>query len=244
MIDFNIIKFKTIDSTNKYVVNNLSYLKHADVVVADTQTAGRGRLSRLWDSQDYTNIYATITLKQFNGDDCAYLKNITQFLSVIVSNVIDDYGLCSQIKWPNDIKVNDKKICGILSSLVTEGSKVKGMALGFGLNVGMAKVNLDKISQPATSIAYECGIDIDKNIVLDKILKSFFEQYDDFLSHGFSLISEKYHEKNICLNKTVTISLSTIDISGKVLAFDSDGTLILQTPLGAVTKITTGDLLC
>ena len=150
------VYLEKVDSTNKWAKEHIAELKDKTVVYTFNQTAGRGRLNRSWNNTGSDNIYASIVLKPSDEMKEVY-SNLTQYLCVVLAQIFDEYGVIAQIKWPNDIRVNHKKISGILAEGVNTGSKLEGIILGVGINLNTSKEVLDKINQPATSLNIELG---------------------------------------------------------------------------------------
>ena len=168
-----LLYLEEVDSTNAYVKSHASELKDFTVVYTSHQTAGRGRLSRKWIDTGSDNIYMTIFLKPFDEFKPIY-SNITQYLSVVLAQTLEDYGVESKIKWPNDVLVNGKKIAGILSETSMQGSRFLGLALGVGINLNTSQENLDKIDKPATSLAVCLNQKIDRDKFLHALLEKNF----------------------------------------------------------------------
>ena len=127
-----------IDSTNKYAKQNIISIEDMTVVYTSKQTAGRGRLQRQWNYVGENNIYASIVLKPSKELKEIY-SNLTQYLCVILAEVFEEYGVIPKIKWPNDIRINGKKISGILAESVINGNALEGIILGFGINLNCKK---------------------------------------------------------------------------------------------------------
>ena len=108
-----------VDSTNKYAKEHLRDIKDKTLLYANFQTAGRGRLERKWASPVGDNVYASIILKPSKDLKEVY-TNLTQYLSLVLAEVFEEYGITSKIKWPNDVRINSKKISGILAESVFE----------------------------------------------------------------------------------------------------------------------------
>ena len=202
-----------IDSTNKYAKENISKIADMTVVYTSKQTSGRGRLQRQWNFVGDGNIYASIVLKP-SKDLREVYSNLTQYLCVILSEVFEEYGVISEIKWPNDIKVNGKKISGILAESVVSGSELEGLVLGFGVNLNCNKEVFEKINQPATSLNLETGMEIDSKVFLNKLLDKFCLSYNKFIEEGFLLIRENYLRRARFLNTPVTVKVYDKEISG------------------------------
>ena len=135
-----------LNSTNLYAKEHINELADLSFVYCNTQTNGKGRLERTWVSNNENNLYLTIVLKPEN-EKFPYI-NLTQYLCVITCKILEEYGVEPQIKWPNDILINGKKIAGILAQTSTIGSKIKGIALGIGINLNSSKEEMGNIDKP------------------------------------------------------------------------------------------------
>ena len=231
MRNFEIVHLNEIDSTNDYVKTNISDLKNLTAVYTDRQTNGRGRLDRKWIDTGKDNLYLTIVLKPFNELNPIY-QNFTQYLSVILSMVIEEeYGLNPKIKWPNDVTINGKKIAGILSEGATKGNNFLGLALGVGINLNTTPEILAKIDKPATSIFTEIGRKINKEIFLEKLLTKFCLLYDRYVCEGFPSIKDEYKTRTNFLGKEITINVLGELHTGIVEGLTDDGALLLKEDL-------------
>ena len=112
------------DSTNKYAKEHIEELEDKTVVYTYNQTSGRGRLNRKWSYGGKDNIYASIVLKPSCEMKDVY-SNLTQYLSVVLAQTFEEYGVIPKIKWPNDIRINGKKISGILAEVAGINDNVK-----------------------------------------------------------------------------------------------------------------------
>ncbi len=249
----NIISFEKLDSTNTFAKQNLQNLADRTVVSADFQTNGYGRFERLWIDLGTENIYMTFVLKP---SDCleAEHANLTQYLSVILCQQLEKLGLEPHIKWPNDVLLGGKKVCGILAETVMKNGKLRGIVLGIGVNLNASENNLNLIDRPATSVNLELGHAVDKQVFIKMLVDSFFKNYDDFLKIGFKYIKADYEKRATLRGKgkskkekeglnTVKIFVFNKIISGKFNGFDDDGTLLLQTAEGKIEKINMGEII-
>lgn len=145
MREVHIIHLDEISSTNDYVKQNIQNLEDMSVIYTDRQTSGHGRLGRTWVDTGEENLFMTLVLKPFKDLNPIY-PNFTQYLSVILALVLEEeYNLKPQIKWPNDVLINGKKIAGILSEGTTKGTEFLGLALGLGVNLNTSVETLAKI---------------------------------------------------------------------------------------------------
>lgn len=227
--DISIIKLASVDSTNRYAKLNLDELNDRTIITAERQTNGHGRLQRSWVDLGNENIFMSIVLKPSDNYKKNY-PNITQYFSVILCNILDEYGVSAKIKWPNDVLVNNKKIAGILSETVVQGNKFKGLILGAGININADKKSLTMITdKEATALNIELSCNhIDREKFIQKLLDKFFTDYHKFLYNGFSFISDEYIKRICILGKEISVKLFNEEKSGLAKEINSNGELILQ----------------
>ncbi len=194
-------------------------------IYCNTQTEGRGRLDRKWVSSNPNNIYLTIVLKP-QEENYPFI-NVTQYLCVIVSKVLENYGAEAKIKWPNDILVNGKKIAGILAQTASIGSKFKGIALGIGINLNSDKAEIDSIDRPAASLNLEIGRNINRDAFLNELAEEFERNYEKFKKEGFRYIEQDYLKRANFLNEEITVSTAEKSLRGIVKNLTEDGALVL-----------------
>lgn len=231
-----------VDSTNKYAKENIDSFTDKTVIYAGFQSAGRGRLNRKWMFTGSGNIYASIILKPSCEIKDVY-SNLTQYLCVKLCETFEKYNVQPKIKWPNDIKINDKKISGILAEAVIKNGKLKGIILGFGVNLNTPKEILEQIDQPATSLNIEISKNVDKEIFLKKLLENFFLLYDEFIEKGFLLIKNDYIRRAEFLNKEVTVKVFDKSISGIAIGVTDFGALRLKDKCNKEHILFIGDIL-
>ena len=160
---FNIKKFDETNSTNSLMKENINSVNSKDVYIAAKQSGGRGRLGHTFDSP-VGGLYMSVFF------DAVYAPDEMPFVTVIAGICVrralkDVCGLNTKIKWPNDIYINGRKICGILTELVTLPKKT-GVVIGIGLNV----LSSDLLPDVATSVLIETGKEYEINLIRDKIL--------------------------------------------------------------------------
>ncbi len=234
--------YKELNSTNSYVLDNFDNLKTGDVVVTDVQTSGRGRFDRVWEGSSSENIYMTFVIKPENTDSFPFV-NLTQYLSVILNRVLNrDFGVKSNIKWPNDLLFEGKKISGILAEVKTSLGKMQGVALGVGINVNCDMSKFKELPN-ATSISSILGHSVNKKDLLNLVVEEFFKDFEEFSKQGFVFISDEY--KKMCkFNDTVKISASSNNGEFKFDALNDDGTLSVLDENNKKITIVNGDILC
>jgi len=209
------------------------------VVVADAQTKGRGRLQRSWHSPAGSNIYTTVILRP--QMDAARTPQISILAGVAVAEVLESY--CPgrvKVKWPNDILIDGKKVCGILSQAKAEVNKVDFIILGIGINVNINQFP-DEISNIATSLAMETGKIVSRQQLIISLYENMTKWYKQLLKDGFSQIKEKWLSLSQMIGQKVQVIFQEEVISGKAIDLDNDGSLILLAEDGKKIKASAGD---
>ena len=213
-----------VDSTNKYAKEHIDELKDKTLIYTNRQYAGKGRLQRVWSDLGEENVFASIVLKP-SADTREVYSNLTQYLCVVLAETFEEYKIIPKIKWPNDIQINGKKISGILAEAVIERGCLKGLIIGFGVNLNVQEEKLSQINQPATSLNIEIGEFVNRKFFLKKLLDKFCLRYDRFIEEGFLLIKEDYIRRAGFLNKEVTVRSFDTDISGIAKDITDNGAL-------------------
>lgn len=236
------IYLKEVDSTNKWAKENISEITDKTLVYTYNQTSGRGRFDRVWCNTGEDNIYASLVLKPSDKMKEVY-SNLTQYLCVVLADIFEEYGVIPQIKWPNDIQINGKKISGILAEAVSNSEKLEGIVLGFGINLNTSQEELSKINQSATSLNLETNKFIDKELFLSKVFDRFFLLYDRFLEEGFPLIKNDYIRRANFLNKTVTVRVFDNYVTGFPKNITDNGNLTIVDDKNNENVLLIGDIL-
>lgn len=223
----DIIFLEETDSTNRYALDNFADLKDGTLVVADHQTAGRGRRGRVWVSPPGQNIYASFVVKR----RIEPIWNASRILSLGSLSVLELFApeLEFGIKWPNDLYCEGRKLAGILCEAHTRSDNhPDGAVLGVGINVNMPREVLEKIDHPATSLMTETG----REFVVEKIVRalaiSLNQCYINYFQSDDALFSD-WKTRNFLLGKDVemTDERGVVRI-GRVLNLAPDGALIVD----------------
>ncbi len=208
-------------------------LPSGTAVAAREQTQGRGRRDREWVSATGENLTFSILLR--GKYEPRYLPSASMAAAVAVAELLEAQGLTPALKWPNDVLVNGKKICGILSEKIS-----CGVIIGIGLNINMQRA--DHIDQPATSILIETGKRRDVDELLGKLLKHLSVRLDEWAHGGFSKVRKNWESKVPSIGKSVTVRDGGAMRTGILEGFGNDGELLLRDETGAVSAIWAGDL--
>lgn len=230
--------FKSIDSTNTYAHKIAGSSEDGTLIVAEEQTAGRGRTGRYWFSKMEEGLYFSLILKP----EIPIMKSsfLTQVAGASLLKALDRLGVNSSIKWPNDIILNKKKISGILTEMSAEIDRISYIIIGIGINL-YGKNFDDSISQKATSIENE-GYNIKRLDFIKSFCEEFEKMYIEFLSDDTDHILQILRDRSEILWKEVFIIRG--DKKEKVFAKDIDrsGNLIVSYPDGREEGIFTGEV--
>lgn len=239
-----VIKLEETKSTNTYSKGHLTLLDDKTVVQSLRQTHGRGRLNRTWVDLGENNLFFSIVLKP-SADFKAVYSNLTQYVSVILCKIFENYGLNPKVKWPNDVMIDgQRKICGILCETVIENSELKGIILGIGINLNASKEDVENIpDRVVTALNLETGASVNPDAFLNEFLSEFFKTYDEFLSKGFDFIMNDYLKRNCFLEKDLSVQVLNDVKSGYAKGINDNGELILQTADNKDLILNIGDIL-
>jgi len=190
------IHFDEIDSTNDYAKKYLDDLMEGFVIDASFQTMGRGRLDHIWVSEKNQNILASFVLKP--SVDQSILHQLTQVIAKAIVEVLFSYEVKAQIKWPNDIYVQHKKIAGVLIETIFDKDKRKGVVVGIGLNVFQhAGVN------NAICLDECVKVNDDLDVILYKLYQSIFKNYHQWLNGEYTQILEYCNQHAYLKDKSI-----------------------------------------
>lgn len=206
------------------------------VVIADEQTAGKGRLKRVWLSPK-----GSVSLSIILYPSVVYLSSLIMVASLAVVHSIGAVtGLKSQLKWPNDVLVNGRKVSGILIENSVRGDTVKYAIIGIGVNVNLRLSDFPEILPTATSLSDELGRDISRLELIRRLLVEIEKLYLALPTGG--AIYQEWRDNLVTLGKRVRIKSGKTDYEGVAESAASDGSLQLRLPDGSLTKIVAGDV--
>jgi BirA family biotin operon repressor/biotin-[acetyl-CoA-carboxylase] ligase len=214
--------------------------KEGTVVIAEEQTSGRGRMTRAWHSPKYTGIWMSVILKPSLPPYKA--PQFTLITAVAIVEAIQEVsGLQPEIKWPNDILLNGKKITGILTELQANADQILSLIIGIGINVNQ-KDFPDELKDIATSLAIEKGEPVSRSQLVQAILKKMEHYYEVYIEEGFAEIKTRWETHAISIGKQIIARTITADIKGKALGITEEGVLQLQDEQGVIHNIYSADI--
>jgi len=236
----NFIYCDEITSTNTELIGNKQkYKKSGTVFLAEKQLKGKGRKDRTWQSAKGMNLTFSILL---NKDVVSELNinqlNLASSLTIALS-IENLFQLKTDLKWPNDILVNGKKVAGILTETSIKGSSIERVVIGFGINLNQIAFQ-GEFNYPPTSLKLEARTDIDRELMLAEILNIFEELLIRLLSNPQSILDE-WREKCKMIGDKITITDGDKTKSGIFYDIDDYGYMLLKRN-GEIEKIHFGDV--
>ena len=219
-MNYHVIHFDEIDSTNNYLKNSYKLLNDFTFVTADYQSKGKGRNDRVWSSNKGENLMFSFLIK--NPKLLKKYGALSLITAIEVAKLLEAYNFKEvKIKWPNDVFINDKKVCGIL----LEGQILEYLVIGVGLNVNQ-KIFPDGLRRPATSLSLE----MNKSFDIKEIEKELFSNIvNDYLSLNEKPFLEYFRNHNYLLNKRVRVLINDEPFIGEVVGIDDNFYLQIKT---------------
>ena len=210
-MQYHQIHFKEIDSTNTYLKNTYRLLDNFTFASADYQSHGKGRNDRVWSSEPGENLMFSLLIK--NEELMKQSGLISILMGVEVAKEIEKYDISNvSIKWPNDVLINDKKVCGILS----EGQIPNYLVVGAGLNVNQ-KAFRDDLRRPATSLSLELKKDLNIDELKDRLFSNIINHFSNIKLDEYL---EYFRNHNYLLNKRVRALINNQVFIGEVVGVD------------------------
>lgn len=225
----------TMDEASRKAIDGAS---HGTVVLAESQEAGRGRLRREWVSTKDNGLYFSLILRP--SVSLAEVSKLTLVAGAAVATAIKaETNINLSLKWPNDILVGDKKLCGILTELNAESDGVNFVIVGIGINVNNSQKDL---IDAATSVFEQSNKKSLRAKILAAVLNEFECLYEDFLNMGFSSIQPVWHAFSSMWGERVKISTANDEFEAIAYDLAEDGTFLVQCDDGTIKSIMTGDI--
>jgi len=212
---------------------------HGTLVLAESQTKGRGRLGRSWFSPKYKGIYFSLILRPEISPSASPVLTLLAAVSICeaIKKIV---ALDAQIKWPNDIFICNKKISGILTEMNAEVDKVNFVVIGIGLNVNNDKKSL--IAQ-ATSLKEQAGHPVSRVLLLQELLRRIENNYSLLEDKGAQIIIDKWRSFSLTLGRRVKVYCQDKHVEGQAVDIDHDGALLIRKDSGLTQKVFSGDVM-
>ncbi len=211
------------------------------IVLAESQSKGRGRMERTWVSPRGGGIYLSVVLRP--GILPGEVQKLTFVAAVALAFTLRRFGIAPQIKWPNDILVNGKKVAGILMELTAGTGPVDFVIVGIGINVN---TSTDEFPLSIRNLVTSINIVADRPVQRREIIKILLLQlelwYERFLTESFETVLEAWRQLSNTLGERVMVILSNTKLEGVAEALDADGSLMVREDKGKLHKVIVGDV--
>lgn len=231
--------YAEIDSTNRRAAEwARGGAPDGALVLADSQTAGRGRLGRRWHAPAGSSLLMSLILRP--GLVPAQAQRAVMVCALGLVEAIDSLGLHAGIKWPNDVQLNGKKVAGLLAELGIMGQRLDYVVVGMGLNVNLDVTALPETLSPATSLAAELGRPVARVDLLARILERI-EAHADALRSGGSPLAP-WRARLLTLGQPVRVGTADEVIEGWAVDTNEDGALVVVTSEGERRTVLAGDV--
>jgi len=229
-----IVPLKSVDSTNNYLRSlAVSDAPYGTVVIAKEQTQGKGRRGKNWLSAENEGLWMSVLLMpKVEPKDASKITLIT---GLSVCQALKELGFDASIKWPNDIIIDNKKVCGILTEMNAKVEKVEFVIVGIGVNVNNESFPAE-LKDIAISLKMVNKTEEKRSTVAYKILNNFEKNYLMFEEKGFLGLKQNYEENCITLNKEVEV-ISKNSFYGQAMGIDEDGELIVKKFDGTIETV-------
>lgn len=213
---------------------------HGEAVIAERQTAGRGRRGRVWVSPPGRNLYLSVVLRPDLPPQRA--PELTLVASVALCDVVRQAGVEAGIKWPNDLLAHERKIAGILTELAAEPDGVHWVVLGMGVNLNARSEDFpEDLREQATSLAIERGQPAPRALFTAALLARLEEWLDRHAAEGFAPVREAWKERSATLGREVRIEVEGREVTGVAEDLDEAGALLVRCG-NRLERVTSGDV--
>jgi len=234
--------YEEIGSTNEEAFRlGIQGVPEGTALIAESQSAGKGRMQRVWHSPAGANIYTSILLRPVF--EPARAPQISIAAGVAAAEMIDHY--CpgkTQLKWPNDVLIGGKKVCGILAQMKMSGNAIDFVVVGVGINVNLNHEQFPRdIQEMATSLFMEAGREISRLELIIHLYENMAKWYRELTQNGFGAIREKWLSLSPMIGKPVSVMFHEEAVSGRAIGLDDDGSLVLLTDGNDTVKVSAGD---
>ena len=234
--------FETIDTTLREATARAEAgAPEGTLILADTQTAGRGRLGRSWVSEPGTGLYFSLVLRPRVAPAQAPVLTLALGLGV-ADGLAEAAGVRCDLRWPNDVLIGDKKCAGILVEMSSEGESVRYAVAGIGINVNQTTMP-PELEAMATSLRMETGREHNKDAVLNPVLAHAERYYEKFVKKGPGPIVGAFARHSTYVHgKSVVVEGGESRLYGTTAGLDESGVLMLETEPGRVEPILSGSI--
>lgn len=235
--------FEEVDSTNSRARSLARQgALEGEVVIAERQSAGRGRLGRSWVSPPYANLYFSLILRPTLAP--ADAPQVTLMAAVALADAVAAFSPEPPvIKWPNDILVDGKKLAGILTESACDSERIEFVILGIGVNVNFPRRLMPAaIRERATSLMEVAGKPVDRERFLRRLIQDLDRCYGTLEESGFAALAPRWQARFGLRGKRVRVEAASGALIGTAVGIDRDGALLVADERGALRRVVAGDV--
>jgi len=232
-----------VDSTNLFARRRAEQgASEGELVFAEEQTQGKGRLGRTWFSPPHLNLYFSLILRPEFG--AAQASHVTLMAAVALAETLESVlSDPPEIKWPNDILVRGRKLAGILTESSCEGTRIRFVILGIGVNVNVPDDLMPvAIRETATSLYQVTGREFDRNRLAALLIQGLERCYKDLAGAGFAALTARWERYFRLKGRPIQVQMLDQITRGTALGIDADGALIIRDQEGVTQRILAGDV--
>ncbi|WP_099158338.1 biotin--[acetyl-CoA-carboxylase] ligase [Virgibacillus ndiopensis] len=235
---------KSSTTSTQHIAHQLAQenTPHGTIVIADEQTAGKGRMNRKWHSTEGKGVWMSILLRP---DILPYLApQLTLLTATVLADVLSkDMDTEPKIKWPNDILINNKKTAGILTEMQAEQDQIQYVVIGVGINVNHTLGDIpEDIHRKATSLQIETNKTFDITNLIQHILQTFESAYDSYIKYGFPNVKNKWESYGFRIGETIQIKTIKKSWEAVFLGIAEDGALLTKNNDGEIKKLYSAEI--
>lgn len=214
---------------------------HGTLVAADCQTAGKGRRGRSWSSPKGEGIWMSLLLRPAFAPACASMLTLVAGMAA-VRGIERACGLHPLIKWPNDLVLNGKKICGILTEMSTEDEMIRYVVIGMGINVNNTEFP-EELKGTAASLRMELGREVRRSPIIAETARAFEEYFGIFSrTRDMAGLREAYDSLLVNRDRQVCVLDPRGEYRGRALGIDDQGSLLVEREDGQVSRVISGEV--
>jgi len=232
-----IVYFKETDSTNRQArMLAKEGAPHGTLVIADTQSAGRGRRGRGWISPAGEGVFMSLIVRP--NEQPSQVAKMSLTLALAVGRAIEQVtGLDARIKWPNDIVIDGRKVCGLLLEMDATAEKVESIVAGVGINVHQTQFD-EEIAHTASSLDLLAG----KRVSRSAIVRAFLAEFERAMALADEAMMDAYRARSATIGQTVQVIGLNGTYTGTAKGITQSGTLLVELETGEVREVLAADV--
>ncbi len=234
--------YRTVDSTQLKAKKALVYNKDSFLILSDEQTEGRGRFNRYWSSSKGKGLWMSLVLRP--NVPFSLIPKFNLFIALGIRDAIQHFSKDRvSIKWPNDIYIGHKKICGFLTEMVANYDAIEAIICGIGINMNHTESDFsDEIRHRATSVRLYADSKMNRYDFLKVLLSEIHKRYKQFLNQPFETIREEYIEATNMWHRQLRFTENDHQFIGEAVDIDQDGFLLVKDDKGNLHQLMSADI--